>query len=44
MVLGTELVLTGDVRYGRRHRTGVPGALAERNGEFGMAKEQIAGK
>jgi hypothetical protein len=44
-VLGTELLLTGEVRYGRRHRTeGALGAMAGRNGELGMEKEQIAGK
>jgi hypothetical protein len=44
-VLVTELLLTGEVRYGRRHRTaGALGALAGRNGELGMGKEQIAGR
>jgi hypothetical protein len=41
-VLGTELLLTGEVRYGRRHRTG--GALGALDGGLGMGKEQIAGK
>ena len=41
-MLGTELLLTGEVRYGRRHRTGdALGALAGRHGEFGMEKSRL---
>jgi hypothetical protein len=43
-VLGAELLLTGEVRYGRWHRTGGDlGALAGQDGERGMGKERIAG-